>query len=50
MAAMPQRLRALALLFLIAVELAGCGGVQPCEGTPRQSLGPCSIGRPKDSS
>jgi hypothetical protein len=44
-----KRLGLLALLLVLGAELVGCGSVQPCDAPARQSIGPCSIGKSKDT-
>lgn len=46
---MHPTVRALALLLLLA--LAGCAGtgIQPCNDSPRASLGPCAVGAHHDN-
>jgi hypothetical protein len=47
---MPTPWRALALLLLLA--LPGCAGVAivPCNDTPRESVGPCTVGAHHENS
>jgi hypothetical protein len=47
---MLTRWRALALVLLLA--LSGCAGldIEPCDGAPRQSIGPCTVGAHHDNS
>jgi hypothetical protein len=48
---MSKRVSVLAVLALMLTELAGCAdlAVQPCERSPYESIGPCSVGKHKDS-
>jgi len=47
---MLKRLFVLALLLLATADLVACSGagIEGCAGTPRSSIGPCSIGGHKD--
>jgi hypothetical protein len=42
--------RALALLLLVA--LSGCAGldIHPCDSSPRDSIGPCTVGAHHENS
>lgn len=48
---MLKRVSVLAILLLVTTGLAGCAGgaIQPCEHSPYESVGPCSVGKHKDS-
>jgi hypothetical protein len=46
---MVRRWGLLAVLLVLGAELVGCGNFQPCDAPARQSIGPCSIGKSKDT-
>jgi len=46
---MLKRWGALALLLLAVTACSGVG-IQPCAGTPRESVGPCSVGAHHENS
>jgi uncharacterized protein YceK len=46
---MIKRLGVLAMLVGLGTALAGCGSVQSCDAPARQSIGPCAIGKSKDT-
>jgi hypothetical protein len=49
---MLKRLFVLALLLGATADLVACSGlgIEGCAGTPRNSIGPCSLGAHKDNS